>query len=88
VHFNGPVVRPGTDADSVFIEVTVGCTHDSGTFCNFYNGLSIPSRTVQPGGNRSEGSIFNLSPCETSVGIRREPVCFECCQTRRTGQAV
>jgi radical SAM superfamily enzyme YgiQ (UPF0313 family) len=36
VHFNGPIVRPGTDADSVFVEVTVGCTQNSCTFCNFY----------------------------------------------------
>lgn len=34
--FNGPIVRPQTDADSLFIEVTVGCTHNSCTFCNFY----------------------------------------------------
>jgi radical SAM superfamily enzyme YgiQ (UPF0313 family) len=39
VHFNGPIVRPGTDADSVFIEVTVGCTQNSCTFCNFYRGF-------------------------------------------------
>ena len=32
MHYNGPVIRPQTDADSVFIEVTVGCTHDSCTF--------------------------------------------------------
>lgn len=38
MHYNGPVIRPQTDADSVFIEVTVGCTHSSCTFCNFYEG--------------------------------------------------
>ena len=38
MHFNGPIVRPQTDADSVFIEVTAGCTHNSCTFCNFYDG--------------------------------------------------
>lgn len=38
MHYNGPIVRPPTDADSVFIEVTVGCTHNSCTFCNFYQG--------------------------------------------------
>ena len=38
MHYNGPVIRPQTDADSVFIEVTVGCTHNSCTFCNFYDG--------------------------------------------------
>lgn len=36
--FHGPIVRPQTDADSLFIEVTVGCTHNSCTFCNFYKG--------------------------------------------------
>ncbi len=39
MHYNGPIVRPQTDADSVFIEVTVGCTHNSCTFCNFYKGI-------------------------------------------------
>ena len=38
MHFHGPIVRPQTDADSLFIEVTVGCTHNSCTFCNFYDG--------------------------------------------------
>lgn len=36
--FHGPVVRPPTNADNVFIELTIGCTHNSCTFCNFYDG--------------------------------------------------
>ena len=36
MEFHGPIIRPQTDADSVFIEVTVGCTHNSCSFCNFY----------------------------------------------------
>lgn len=39
MHYNGPVVRPYTDAGSVMLEVTVGCTHNSCTFCNFYEGV-------------------------------------------------
>ncbi len=39
MHFNGPIVRPQTDADSLFIEVTVGCTHNKCSFCNFYKGI-------------------------------------------------
>lgn len=38
MHYNGPIVRPQTDADSIFIEVTVGCTHNQCSFCNFYEG--------------------------------------------------
>lgn len=36
MHFHGPIIRPQTDADSLFIEVTAGCTHNACTFCNFY----------------------------------------------------
>lgn len=38
MHFHGPIVRPPVDADSVFVELTVGCTHSGCTFCNFYDG--------------------------------------------------
>lgn len=38
MHYHGPIVRPPIEADSIFLEVTVGCTHDSCTFCNFYDG--------------------------------------------------
>lgn len=39
MHYNGPIIRPQCDAfDSVFLEVTVGCTHNQCKFCNFYHG--------------------------------------------------
>ncbi len=41
MHYNGPVVRPPSDADSLIIEVTVGCTHNSCTFCNYYEGYNF-----------------------------------------------
>jgi len=41
MHYHGPIVRPQTDADSLFIELTVGCTHNSCTFCNFYQGYDF-----------------------------------------------
>ncbi len=36
MHFHGPIVRPPSDANSLFIEVTAGCSHNACTFCNFY----------------------------------------------------
>lgn len=41
MRFHGPIVRPPTDADSLFIEVMAGCTHNSCTFCNFYEGTPL-----------------------------------------------
>lgn len=44
MHFHGPIIRPQTDMDSVFIEVTSGCSHNACTFCNFYK--DTPFRTA------------------------------------------
>ena len=36
MHYTGPVVRPPHEMHSILLEVTVGCTHNSCRFCNFY----------------------------------------------------
>lgn len=36
MHYSGPVVRPPHEANSVLLEVTVGCTHNQCRFCTFY----------------------------------------------------
>lgn len=41
------LVRPQTDADSLFIEVTVGCTHNKCTFCNFYDGYRFSIAPIE-----------------------------------------
>ena len=38
MHYTGPVIRPPYEAGSVMLEVTVGCTHDTCTFCTYYKG--------------------------------------------------
>jgi radical SAM superfamily enzyme YgiQ (UPF0313 family) len=47
MHYNGPIIRPQTDAYSVFLEVTVGCTHNSCKFCNFYQGYPFNVASFQ-----------------------------------------
>lgn len=50
MHYHGPIVRPQTDADSIFIEVTVGCTHNQCSFCNFYEGYpfsAVPLEQIE-----------------------------------------
>lgn len=36
MHYTGPVVRPPHEANSILLEVTVGCTHNRCRFCTFY----------------------------------------------------
>ena len=36
MHYTGPVIRPPHEANSILLEVTVGCTHNSCRFCTFY----------------------------------------------------
>lgn len=38
MHYTGPVVRPPHEMNSILLEVTVGCTHNSCRFCTFYKG--------------------------------------------------
>ena len=47
MHYNGPIVRPFTDAESVMLEVTVGCTHNACTFCNFYEGIPFQVAPIE-----------------------------------------
>lgn len=47
MHYNGPIVRPPTDAFSVMLEVTVGCTHNACKFCNFYQGYPFKMASMR-----------------------------------------
>ena len=39
--FTGPVWRPPYEANSLLLQVTIGCTHDSCKFCSLYPGISF-----------------------------------------------
>ncbi len=48
MHYEGPIYRPPSEADSLLIQATVGCPHNRCTFCMVYkNGPRYRVRTVE-----------------------------------------
>ena len=54
--YNGMIYRPPVEADTFLIPVTEGCTHNSCSFCNMYQG--VPFRML----SLSETDVIHRLP--------------------------
>ncbi len=60
MHYTGPVIRPPHEANSILLEVTTGCTHNSCRFCTFYHDTPYriaPKKQVES--DLQEAKLYN-----------------------------
>lgn len=47
MHFASNVVRPPYEANSAYLQVTSGCSHNACRFCTYYKDAPLPFRRNQ-----------------------------------------
>ena len=66
MQYEGDVYRPPSEAGSLIIQVTIGCSHNTCTFCHMYTGKQFRIR-------KREEILADLEECSLEYGkyVRR-----------------
>jgi radical SAM superfamily enzyme YgiQ (UPF0313 family) len=63
MHYEGVIIRPPSEADSILLQVTVGCSHNRCTFCGTYKGQRFRFKddaTIEADINYAAKNLFFL----------------------------
>ena len=69
MHYEGNIIRPPSEANSILLQVTVGCSHNKCTFCGAYKGERF---RIKPEAIIMEDIAF------ASINCRRQRRMFLC----------
>jgi len=47
MHYDLPLYRPPSEADSLILQITLGCAHNRCTFCSMYRGKRFTARRIE-----------------------------------------
>ena len=47
MHYEGPIYRPPVEADTLLLQVTVGCAHNKCTYCSMYKDVCFKTEKLE-----------------------------------------
>ncbi|BBO80599.1 radical SAM protein [Desulfosarcina ovata subsp. sediminis] len=92
MHYEGPIYRPPSEADSLLVQATIGCPHNRCTFCMVYKAgpryrvrpVADIVRDLDEAAERSGGEVRTLFfPAGNTIAMPTDALCRICRHARK-----